>query len=57
MAKYKTEERAKEVLQEIITAHSDFEYYKIAPEKEREEISEAMIMKYEQFDVYEMPEA
>ena len=55
MGHYKTRERAKEVLQEIITTHSDFEYYKNAPKKEKEEIKKAMTMRYEHFDVYEMP--
>ena len=56
MGHYKTRERAKEVLQKIITTHSDFEYYKNAPEKEKEEIKEIMTIRYEHFDVYVMPE-
>ena len=53
---YKTEERAKEALQEIITAYSDFEYYKNASKKEKEEISRLMKAEYKHFDTYEMPE-
>ena len=52
---YKTEERAKEVLKEIIRTKSDFEYYKHADESERNELDSFMKTKYDFFDVYEMP--
>ena len=56
IATYKTEKRAKEVKEEIITAYSDFEYYKNTSEKEREEVSKLMKAKYKHFNAYEMPE-
>ena len=55
LGKYKTEERAKEVLREIIQTKSNFEYYKYADESERNELDPFMKTKYEFFDVYEMP--
>ena len=56
LGEYGTKERAKKVFNEIITAYSDFKYYKNASEKEREEISKLMKAKYKHFDTYEMPE-
>lgn len=55
LGKYETEERAKEVLQEIKQAKSDFEYYKYADESERNEVDPFMRTKYNFFDTYEMP--
>ena len=49
LGRYKTEERAKEVINEINEAYSDFEYYKYTDASERE-------AKYEKLDTYEMPE-
>ena len=55
IATYKTEERAKEVLQEIIQTKSNFEYYKYADESKRNEVDPYMKTKYKSFDTYEMP--
>ncbi len=56
VAEYKTEERAKEVLKEIIQTNTNFEYYKCADESERNELNPFMKTKYQYFDTYEMPE-
>ena len=56
LGKYRTEERAKEVLQEIIRTKSNFEYYKCTDESERNELDPFMKTKYNFFNVYEMPE-
>ena len=53
---YKTEERAKKVLKEIIQTNTNFEYYKCADESERNELNSFMKTKYQYFDTYEMPE-
>ena len=55
IAKYKTEERTKEVLKEIIQAKTDFEYYKYADQSERNELDPFMKTHYNFFDTYEMP--
>ena len=55
IAKYNTEERAKEVLQKIKQTKSDFEYYKYADESKRNELDSFMKTKYKFFDTYEMP--
>ena len=55
IATYKTEERAKEVLQEIIQTRNNFEYYKYADESKRNEVDSYMKTKYKFFDTYEMP--
>ena len=52
---YKTEERAKEVLNEIIQTKTNFEYYKYADESHRNEVDTYMRTKYNFFDTYEMP--
>ena len=51
LGRYKTEERAKEVINKINEAYSDFEYYKYA-----DAIDPYMKTKYKYFDTYEMPE-
>lgn len=53
---YGTEERAKEVLQEITTAQSNFEYFKNATKEGKDYIIVLLKQKYEQFDIYKMPE-
>ena len=58
LGEYKTEERAKEVLQEIYTYKAMFEFYKSNPmDKElHEEIVNDLDKDNVLFDVYEMPE-
>ena len=56
LGEYKTEERAKEVLQEIIKTNSNFGYYKCVNESERDGLNPLMKTKYKFFDVYEIPE-
>ena len=57
IAKYTTEERAKEVLQEVIKRKALFELFKTAPKGGREQTE--MLEKFAQnniiFDTYEMP--
>lgn len=52
---YETEERAKEILQEITTAQSNFEYFKNATKEGKDYIINLLKHKYEKFDIYEMP--
>lgn len=52
---YKTEERAKEVLKEIITANSNFSYFKNATEEGKNYIINLLKHKYEQFAIFQMP--
>lgn len=52
---YATEERAKEILQEIATAQSNFEYFKNATKEGKDYIINLLKQKYEQFDIYKMP--
>ncbi len=54
LGEYKTEERAKEVLQEIYKVYSDFTLIKCVNEKYQNQLIIGNINKY--FDVYEMPE-
>ncbi len=57
IAEYKTEERAKEVLEDIANAYSDFSYYRNAKDKEKQkEIGMELYMKYRNFEIYKMPE-
>ena len=53
---YATEERAKEVLQEIIETYSDFNYLKFFPANTTKSVEKFMHIKYKHFDTYEMPE-
>lgn len=48
-------ERAKEVLSEIATAQSNFEYFKNATKEGKDYIINLLKYKYEKFDIYEMP--
>lgn len=52
---YKTETRAKEVVKEIRTAYSNFNYFKNATQDGKNYIINLLKHKYEQFDIYEMP--
>ncbi len=52
---YKTEKRAKEVLQEIIKGYTDFNYLKSFPTNITKSVEQFMHKKYSYFDVYEMP--
>lgn len=52
---YATEERAKEIKKEIITAYSNFSYFKNATKEGKNYMINLLKHKYEQFDVYEMP--
>lgn len=58
LGKYKTEERAKEVLQEIYTYKGMFEFYKSNPMDKG--LHEEMVNDFDKdnvlFDIYEMPE-
>ena len=56
LGKYKTEERAKEVLQKIVMRKSIFEYFKNTPEHVQNSLVDDFIKDNEIFDVYEMPE-
>lgn len=55
LARYDTEERAKEVKKEIRTAYSNFSYFKNATKEGKDYIINLLKHKYEQFDIYEMP--
>lgn len=52
---YKTEVRAKEILKEIITAYSNFAYFKNATKEGKDYMINLLKHKYEQFDIYKMP--
>lgn len=57
LGKYKTEERAKEVLEDTANAYSDFSYYRNAKDKEKQkEIGMELYMKYRNFEIHKMPE-
>ncbi len=56
IATYETEKRAKEVLQEIISAYSDFKYYAAETGKKKTEIGMKIYQNYRSIDLYEMPE-
>jgi hypothetical protein len=53
---YKTEERAKEVLQEIVKNNSIFNYFKCVNSEVQETMAGSFIRADFMFDVYEMPE-
>ena len=55
LGNYKTEERAKEVLKEIITANSNFSYLKNATEEGKNYIINLLKHKYEQFAIFQIP--
>lgn len=56
IAEYGTEERAKEVLESIAVAHSDFKYYAAEHGKHKTEIGINIHQKYRSIELYEMPE-
>lgn len=56
IATYETEERAKEILQEIVKQKSIFEYFKNVPERTQNLIAKDFIEDNKIFDIYEMPE-
>ena len=56
LGQYKTEERAKKVLQEIIKSYADFNYLKSFPANITKSVEQFMYKKYSYFNVYEMPE-
>ena len=56
LGEYATEERAKEVLQEILTTYSNFETLRHSDEREKNTLKEILQNKYEYFDLYEMPQ-
>lgn len=56
LATYNTEERAKEVLQEIVKQKSIFEYFKNVPERTQNLIAKDFTEDNKIFDIYEMPE-
>ena len=53
---YETEERAKEVLQEIVKNNSIFNYFKCVNSEVQETMAGSFIRADFMFDVYEMPE-
>lgn len=53
---YETEERAKEVLQEIVKNNSIFNYFKCVNSEVQETMAESFIRVDFMFNVYEMPE-
>lgn len=52
---YATKERAKQVSEEIITAYSDFEFYKYVDEQGKDTVGTAIMQRYQGFDIYRMP--
>ena len=56
LGKYETEERAKEVLQEIVKQKAIFEFFKNVPERTQILLAEDFKEDNEIFDTYEMPE-
>ncbi len=56
IAEYGTEERAKEVLESIAVAYSDFKYYAAEHGKHKTEIGIDIHKKYRSIDWYEIPE-
>lgn len=58
IARYKTEKRAKEVLQEILKQKAMFELYRLLPTggREQTEMLERFVQKRIILDTYEMPE-
>ena len=56
IAKYETEERAKEVLQEIVKQKAIFEFFKNVPERTQILLANDFKEDNEIFDTYEMPE-
>lgn len=56
IAKYETEERAKEVLQEIVKQKAIFEFFKNVPERTQILLAKDFKEENEIFDTYEMPE-
>lgn len=55
VAKYKTEERAKEVLKEIQMTYSIFQVTKNVNESDKEMAFELAKANFKDFDIYEMP--
>lgn len=53
---YKTEQRAKEVLEDIYTHRAIFEYFKFVTRDTKNQITEDFINDDVTFDTYEMPE-
>ena len=53
---YKTEERAKEVLNDIIKQKTMFEYFKVVDDETQEKMTETMQKTGMIFEVYKMPE-
>ena len=56
LGKYESEERAKEVLQEIVKQKAIFEFFKNVPEKTQILLAKDFKEDNEIFDTYEMPE-
>jgi len=53
---YQTEERAKQVLEELVYYKAIFEYYRYSPKSVQDDIAEDFIKDEVMFDTYEMPE-
>lgn len=56
VGKYESEERAKEVLQEIVKRKAIFEFFKNIPETTQILLAKDFKEDHEIFDTYEMPE-
>lgn len=56
LGKYDTEERAKEILQEIVKQKAIFEFFKNVPERTQILLANDFKEDNEIFDTYEMPE-
>ena len=56
IAEYGTEQRAKEVLESIAVAYSDFKYYAAEHGKNKTEIGTNIHKKYRSIEWYEIPE-
>lgn len=56
IAKYETEERAKEVLSEIVTYNANFNLFKCSCAGTQARAAKEFLEKAIKFDVYEMPE-
>ena len=53
---YKTEEKAKEVIEGLFSYRAVFEYYKSSPNSVKNEIAKDFIKDEVMFDIFEMPE-
>lgn len=57
IGEYATKKRAKEVLQEMLVAYSNFQLAKNVDRENKDMAIRLINIKYKYFDIYEMPEA